>query len=144
MSSRVIKSLDDLVATFKLLKALSFPFTLEWRKGADRSHAQNKTMWMWAGQFSQALGDRTADEVQKEWKLTLGVPILRSENGEFRDFYDQALKPLAYSAKLRAMEYVPVTRIMTVPQMASFMNQIQRQAAENGVRLTDPEARNAN
>jgi hypothetical protein len=85
------------------------------------------------------MGDRTADEVQKEWKLTIGVPILRAENDAFRAFYDKALKVLTYPEKLAAMEYVPVTSQMTVPQMRAFMDAIQRQGAEQGVTLTDPE-----
>ncbi|CAB5223091.1 hypothetical protein UFOVP368_56 [uncultured Caudovirales phage] len=140
MPSRVIRAPDDLAALGRLLFALERPFTVEWRKGADRSHAQNRLMWEWAGQFASQMGDRNAGEVQAEWKLTIGVPILRAENDAFRLFYDKALKPLAYPEKLAAMEYVPVTSQMTVPQMRAFMDAIQRQGAEQGVSLTDPEA----
>jgi hypothetical protein len=143
MPSRVIRTLGDLEALGRLLSTLERPFTAEWRKGADRSHAQNRLMWEWAGQFASALGDRAADEVQKEWKLTIGVPILRAENDAFRLFYDKALKSLTYAEKLAAMEYVPVTSQMTVPQMRAFMDAIQRQGAEQGVILTDPEVRAA-
>lgn len=139
MPSRVIRTPSDLETLGRLLFNLERPFTVEWRKGADRSHAQNRLMWEWAGQFASALGDRTADEVQKEWKLTIGVPILRAENDAFRLFYDKALKPLSYAEKLAAMEYVPVSSQMTVPQMRAFMDAIQRQGAEQGVTLTDPE-----
>ena len=142
MPSRVIRTDADFDALGRLLSALERPFTCEWRKGADRSHAQNRLMWEWAGQFAAALGDRTADEVQKEWKLTIGVPILRAENDAFRAFYDRSLKPLVrHEDKLAAMEFVPVTSQMTVPQMRAFMDAIQRQGAEQGVTLTDPEAR---
>jgi hypothetical protein len=96
-------------------------------------------MWKWAGEFAEQMGDRTADETQRQWKLTIGVPILRSENDDFRDFYDKGLRRLAYPEKLAAMQYVPVTSIMTVPQMRKLMDAIQREAAEQGVRLTDPE-----
>ena len=140
MPSRVIRSDADFDALGRLLASLERPFTVEWRKGADRSHAQNRLMWEWAGQFASQMGDRNAGEVQAEWKLTIGVPILRAENDAFRLFYDKALKPLAYPEKLAAMEYVPVTSQMTVPQMRAFMDAIQRQGAEQGVSLTDPEA----
>ena len=140
MPSRVIKDFGGLVEVFKLLRNLALPITLEWRKGADRSLEQNALMWKWAGEFASQMGDRTAKEVQAEWKLTIGVPILRAENDGFRAFYDRALKPLTYAEKLGAMEYVPVSSQMTVPQMRGFMDSIQRLGAENGVRLTDPEA----
>lgn len=140
MPSRVIKDFAGLVEVFKLLRNLALPLTLEWRKGADRSLEQNALMWRWAGEFAAQMGDRTAKDVQAEWKLTIGVPILRSENDGFRAFYDRALKPLPYPDKLDAMEYVPVSSQMTVPQMRAFMDAIQQQGAENGIRLTDPEA----
>lgn len=140
MPSRVIRTDEQFEAVGRLLASLERPFTLEWRKGADRTLEQNKLMWKWAGEFAAQMGDRTADETQKEWKLTIGVPILRSENEGFRSFYDASLKRLTYPEKLAAMEYVPVTSQMTVAQMRGFMDAIQRQAAEVGVTLTDPEA----
>ena len=139
MPSRIIRSDEQFNALGRLLGGLERPFTVEWRKGADRSHSQNRTMWKWAGEFAAQMGDRTADEVQREWKLTIGVPILRSENEGFCAFYDKALRPRPYAEKLAAMEYVPVTSQMTVSQMTQFMEAIIRQAAENGVRLTIPE-----
>jgi glutamate-1-semialdehyde aminotransferase len=88
---------------------------------------------------SHQLGDQTADEVQREWKLTIGVPILRSENESFREFYDQALRPRTYEQKLAAMTFVPITSIMTVPQMSAFMDAVLRRCSENGILLTIPE-----
>jgi hypothetical protein len=140
MPSRVIRNERDLDAYCQTLCSLKFPFTGDHRPGEDRSDRQNRLMWRWADEFAKAMGDRTADEVQKEWKLTIGVPILRAENDAFRAFYDKALKVLPYPEKLAAMEYVPVTSQMTVPQMRAFMDAIQRQGAEQGVTLTDPEA----
>jgi hypothetical protein len=139
MPSRIIRTDADFDALGRTLSAMPKPYTVEFRKGADRSHDQNALMWKWAGEFAAQMGDRTAKEVQHEWKLTIGVPILRSENDAFRAFYDKALKVLEYPEKLAAMEYVPVTSIMTVPQMKALMDEIQRQAAHNGVRLTQPE-----
>ena len=97
-------------------------------------------MWKWAGQAASQLGDRTADEIQKEWKLTIGVPILRAEDTDFCAFYDRAIRPLpTYELKLAAMDYVPVTSIMTVPQMTKLMETIIRKCAEQGISLTVPD-----
>ena len=139
MPSRVITTPADLAALGRTLGALKLPITVSWKQGRDRSLDQNALMWKWAGEFAEQMGDRTADETQRQWKLTIGVPILRSENDDFRDFYDKGLRRLAYPEKLAAMQYVPVTSIMTVPQMRKLMDAIQREAAEQGVRLTDPE-----
>lgn len=138
MPSRVIHTAAQFEAIGRLLAGLQRPFTLSWKPGADRSLKQNDTHWKWAGEVAAQLGDRTADEVQREWKLRIGVPILRSECADFRDFYDTALKPRTYEQKLKAMEFVPVTSIMTVPQMSAFMNAVSRHCVENGIALTMP------
>lgn len=139
MPSRVIKSDADFMALIQLLSAVKRPFTNEWRAGADRTLEQNALMWKWAGEAASQFGDRTAAEVQAEWKLTIGVPILRSENEGFCAHYDKTIKRLTYPEKLAAMEYLPVSSIMSVPQMRAFMDAVERQAADNGIRLTIPE-----
>lgn len=140
MPHRVIKTEADLRDLGKLLATLDRPFTVEYRKGRDRSLDQNALMWKWAGEVAQQREDVSADDTQRRWKLEIGVPILRSENAGFRAFYDEALKGHTYETKLAAMKYVPVTSTMTVPQMKAFMDTIQRECAEQGIRLTDPEA----
>jgi len=141
LPSRVIKTDAHFAALVHLLAGLKRPFTAEWRAGADRTLEQNALMWKWAGEAASQLGDRSAGEIQAEWKLTLGVPILRSENEGFCAFYDKTIKPLSYPEKLDAMGYLPVSSIMTVPQMRQLMDAIERQAAGNGIRLTIPEDR---
>ena len=138
MPSRVIKTDAQFESVGRLLAGMKRPFTLSWKEGADRSLEQNALHWKWAGEAAHQLGDRTADELQREWKLTIGVPILRSEDDDFRAFYDKALKPLAYEQKLEAMRYVPVTSVMTVPQMSAFMEAVFRQCQQQGIALTVP------
>ena len=139
MPSRVIRTDAQFEAVGRLLAGLERPFTLTWHKGADRSHDQNRTMWMWAGEAAQQLGDRTAAEVQRDWKLRHGIPILRSEDAAFRAFYDESLMPLTYEKKLAAMAFVPVTRLMTVPQFSQFLDIVYRECQEQGLFLTLPE-----
>ena len=138
MPSRIIKTDAQFEAVGRLLAGLQRPFTLSWKAGADRSLDQNNLHWKWAGEAAAQLGDRTADEVQGRWKLEIGVPILRSEDDDFRAFYDTALKPKTYEEKLKAMRFVPVTSIMTVPQMSKFMDAVYRECQEQGIALTVP------
>ncbi len=105
-----------------------------------RSLDQNDLQFLWAKEVAQALGDRTAAEVQRDWKLRHGIPILRAEDDGFRETYDANLKGLPFEAKLKLMEYIPVTSLMTVKQMSEYLNMVQREALEQGIRLTDPEA----
>ena len=141
MPHRFITCDADLADLGKLFHAMEYPFTVQWRKGRDRSLSQNSLQWKWAGEFAAQLGDRTADEVQRDWKLRHGVPILRANNEIFRQVYDELIKPLpTYGAKLEAMRIIDVTSIMTVPQMREYLDTVQREAAEQGVRLTNPES----
>src|SRR5690606_23027329 len=100
---------------------------------------QNALQWLWATEAANQLGDRTADEVQRDWKLRHGVPILREDSAEFRDVYDRAIRPLPYELKAEAMRFLPVTSEMKVRQMVRYLDTIQRECAENGIRLTDPD-----
>jgi hypothetical protein len=136
MAERVIKSEADLERWILFLKKIKLPFTASALPGGRRSLPQNSTIWMWAGEMASQLGDRSAADVQADWKLRHGVPILRAESHEFRAFYDSALKPRTYEQKLAAMAFVPVTSIMTVPQMVQFMDAVQREALAQGIRLT--------
>jgi hypothetical protein len=139
MAHRIISNATDLEALATLLGTLKQPFTVEWRQGRDRSLDQNELMWLWATEASRQRGDMTSDEIQREWKLIYGVPILREEEPSFREVYDEALKGQLYPVKLKAMRFLPITSIMTVGQMTKFLDTVQRECAEQGIRLTDPD-----
>jgi hypothetical protein len=136
---RIIASAADVEALTTLLGTLKQPFTVEWRQGRDRSLDQNELMWLWATEASRQRGDVTSDEVQQEWKLIYGVPILREEEASFREVYDEALKGQPYPVKLKAMRFLPITSIMSVKQMTKFLDTVQRECAQQGIRLTDPD-----
>lgn len=138
MPHRIIQNEADLVDLGRFLVNLQFPFTVEWVQGRDRSRDQNALQWLWATEAAHQFGDRTPAEVQADWKLRHGVPILREDSADFRAFYDQSLKMLTYEQKLKAMDYVPVTSLMKVRQMVRFLDTIQRESLQQGVRLTDP------
>lgn len=139
MAHRIVATEYDRAALIQLIQRIKLPATFEWQQGRDRSLDQNRLQFLWAREASEQRGDVTADEVRCEWKLHHGVPILREESAEFREVYDSALKPLPYPMKLKAMRFVPVTSEMKVPQMIRYLDTIQRECAEQGIRLTDPD-----
>jgi hypothetical protein len=139
MAHRIIRDASDINVLCTLLSNLKLPFTVTWAQGADRSLEQNRTQFMWAREASEQRGDMTADEVRCEWKLHHGVPILREESPDFRAVYDEAIKPLPYHMKLKAMRFIPVTSEMKVRQMVRYLDAVQRECAEQGTRLTDPD-----
>lgn len=143
MAHRIIRSLAEFEDFVRLGRTLKWPQTLQWSAGADRSLEQNRLQFQWAREAAEQRGDMTADEVRCEWKLIYGVPILRAESEDFRSVYDEAIKPLPYALKLKAMRFIPVTSEMTVKQMTAYLDTVQRECAEQGILLTDPETRKA-
>ena len=139
MPHRTIENEQDLEDFNIFLARLKLPVTVEWVQGRARSRDQNALQWLWATEVASQLGDRTAAEVQREWKLRHGVPILRSDSAKFREVYDRSIKPLSYEMKLDAMSFIDVTSAMRVRQMVRYLDTIQRECLSNGLRLTDPD-----
>lgn len=136
---RILNTAEDLDAFTALLGSLKLPVTVEWTLGRDRSLDQNRLQFLWAREAADQLGDRTADEVRCDWKLRHGVPIMREASPEFRDIYDRLIKPLSYPQKAKAMQLIEVTSLMKVPQMIRYLDAVQRECAENGIVLTEPD-----
>lgn len=135
----------DIAATAHVVKCLDH--TEKWRVtiapyALGRSIEQNKLQRRLIGIIAEQLGDRTAEEVRGECKLTLGVPILRAEDETFREKYDAIVRPLAYEQKLALMMEpfdMPVTRLMTVKQKTEYLDAIFRHYSELGVMFPVPE-----
>jgi Fe-S cluster assembly scaffold protein SufB len=139
MAHRIIENaqgLDDFTA---LLGNLKLPVTVEWTLGRDRTKEQNRLQFLWGREAAEQRGDRTPEEQRNEWKLRFGVPIMREDSPEFRETYDRLIKPLSYEQKLRAMELISVTSLMKVRQMVRYLDAIERECAEEGVKLTAPD-----
>ena len=95
------------------------------KTGKDRSLDQNAILHAWITHIANELREQTAAQIKAECKLVYGVPILRAEDEEFREFYDRAIKWMTYEQKLDAMAFVPVTSIMTVKQLSQFLAGMQ-------------------
>ena len=141
MPHRIIRSLAEFEDFVRLGRTLKWPQTFEWRQGADRSLNQNDLQFLWANETARQRGDCDFNEVRCDWKLRHGVPILRRDNADFRAFYDRSLKHLPFEQKLVAMQFIPVTSEMGVRQMTEYLDAVQRECAEQGIILTDPETR---
>ena len=136
---RIIRTKDDLDDLNILLSNRKMPMTISVVYGEDRSRSQNSLMWLWATEVATQLGDREAADVQAEWKLEIGVPILRADDPDFRAAYDKAVRPLPYADKIKIMKhFLPVTSLMKVRQMCRFLDQVERQCLGMGLRLTQP------
>lgn len=143
MTTRAVRSPFDLEALCKLLRARPMPFTVSIAAGLPRSTDQNRLQRKWCQEVSEQLGDRTAEEVRGDAKLRFGVPILRAENPMFAEKYDRLIKPRPYAEKLELMMEpldFPVSRLMTTKQKTRYLDAFAAFYAQQGVRLTIPEA----
>ena len=106
-----------------------------------RTYEQNRLQRKWCQEIADHFGDRTAEQVRGEMKLTIGVPILRAENEAFAEKYDAHVKPLSYEDKLAIMQEpldLPVTRIMSVAQKRKYLDAAFAHYSAQGVQLTVP------
>lgn len=141
MPHRILKTPGDLADFTRFLGNLKLPVTVEWVQGRDRTREQNALQWLWATEVARQLGDRSAEDVQDQWRLEHGVPILREDSPEFRDVYDRCIRPLPYEAKKTALRRlgIKITSAMKVRQMVRYMDAVQRECLSFGLRITDPD-----
>ena len=106
-----------------------------------RTQDQNKLIHRWFADIERALMGQTASEIKAHCNLTYGRPILARDDAEWESAFGYIFDSLNHAAKLKAIRVldVPFTRKMSVKQLSEYMSQMQRDYAEMGVILTDPE-----
>jgi hypothetical protein len=139
MVERLVENKSDLNLLIKYLMHQKMPFTVKISGGRPRSLSQNALQWQWAGESSQQRPGMTAREVQAEWKLVFGVPILCAENDGFAAAWANIDRKLSYEEKLELMNYFSVTSLMTSKQLSSFLDEVYRFNVERGIELTRPD-----
>lgn len=107
--------------------------------GKRRSLDQNAISHVWYEQVAEDLREDTALGVKRFCKLTMGVPILRADDAEFRELYDATVKPMPYEHKLRAMDLLDVTSLFDKGQFSQYLEEMQRHYFTRNVRLEFPE-----
>ena len=147
MSSKVITLAGDLQRTRAKMLIDHAPVgavvTIS-EKAEARTSAQNRLLHRWFGDISrdEAFGD-TAQEIKAQCNLTYGLPILSRDDAEWHSAFSYLFSDLNHAAKLKAIRVldVPFTRRMGVRQLSEYMDAMQRDYLQMGVRLTDPEMR---
>ena len=109
------------------------------KEGKARSLPQNDIGHVWYAQIARELREDTALGVKCYCKLHHGVPILRSEDADFRAAYDSVIKPLSYEQKMEAMKFWPVTSLMNKGQKTAYLEAVQTDYGKRGVMLEFPE-----
>jgi hypothetical protein len=141
MTQRFLETDYDREMLIRFLATQPLPLTVSLTKGGKRSLKQNRLQRQWLNEIAEQIGDQTPEEVRGYCKLTIGVPILRSEHEMFRERYDAIVRPLPYEQKLALMMEpldFPVTRLMTTKQATAYLDGVHRHFSEKGIVLTDP------
>lgn len=106
---------------------------------AKRTLDQNAISHALYTQIAAQLEDQTVQEVRAECKLRFGIPILRAGNPDFKAMYDKAIRAtLDYEEKLKAMEFLPVTRLMDKAQFSEYLDTVIREYSKQGLSILMP------
>jgi len=132
-------SLQDTIGIIRELYVKHRYLKLSIKMGKDRSLDQNALSFAWYDQLARELREDNVQGWRAYCKLHHGIPILRNDDEEFRAFYDKVLKGMDYETKLTAMEYVPVTSIMTKSQLSRYLEEVQKDFQKRGVMLEFPD-----
>lgn len=121
----------------------ALPFRAAVTDGRPRSTDQNRLMWHWAAEATAQLGDRTARELQIEWKLRFGVPVMMEEDPKFADMWAELERYSTWQQRLRVIEYFDITSKLSVAGFARMLDEIFRvyTGPDHGLELTDTEER---
>lgn len=138
MSQLVINSdtsLQSVIGALREMYAQHRYVKINAKTGKPRSLDQNAISHAWYEQLARELREEDALGHKCYCKLHFGVPILRAEDDQFREFYDNAIKGMSYERKLAAMKFLPVTSLMTKLQLSKFLEVMQIDFAQRGVWL---------
>lgn len=101
-----------------------------------RTLDQNAQAHVWYTQISKILTDDNVQGWERYCKLNHGVPILRADDQQYREFYDKAIRSnFSYEDKLKIMDYTPVTRLMNTEQFNRYFEALQNDFMDKGVEL---------
>ena len=105
------------------------------KAGRSRTIDQNSLTHAWYEQLSRELREDDARGWKRYCKLTHGVPILLAEDADFRNALGSSFTAMSYEQRLQAMDFVPVTSIMTRNQLGRYADSVSAEFAKRGVFL---------
>jgi len=110
--------------------------TFSWRVGKDMSDDQRRMTFELYSRIGEQLYGGDSLHARAECKLTLGVPIMRRDDVDYRAKYDMVIRPLDYDTKLSLMipslEF-PVTSCMGIRQCREYIDTVIKVYTNKGV-----------
>lgn len=140
---RTLHDARDTLAFMNDLKSMDYPKRVAVRDGVDKKEEQNGLVHMWFKDIADWQGDKTPAEVKADCNLIYGRPIMARDDPEWEAVFGYLFNALSHAAKLKAVRVldIPFTRLMGLKQLNEYMTQMAIDYREQGVPLTDPEAR---
>lgn len=114
-------------------------FTLTINTGKKRSKLQNALSHAWYLQIANETGEYTAAMVKCLCKYHVGLPIIRGSDEDYNEKCVEFIDTLTYEQKILAMEYMPVTSLMTTKQIDDYLLGVQENYARRDIILDFPE-----
>ena len=104
----------------------------------DRTSDQNTMAFALYRQISEQLEDQSINDIRAECKLIVGVGLLRKSDEDFHAFYSMGLQHLTHHQKLAAMEFIPVSSLMSKAVFSEYLDEIIRKYSAAGLSLINP------
>lgn len=121
-----VSTLSDAIGSMRAeFKAHKF-LTVSMTTGKSRTLAQNSLSHAWYSQVAKEEGEYTEGEIKCLCKFYFGLPILRGDDVHFNHVMMQTIDPLAYEAKIMAMNLLPVTSLMNTEQLGRYLEAVQK------------------
>jgi hypothetical protein len=119
-------SLSELIGDLRALFKVQKFFTVTINTGKKRSLDQNAILHVWINQVCKEEREFTEMELKCLWKYTFFMPILRGEDEHFNEVCSKVIDVLPYESRVAAMEYMPVTSLMTTEQLSRGLEAAQK------------------
>lgn len=125
--TRIVRTDDERLSHMSHLAQRDLPYTYTEVDGIQKPKTtpQNSTNHLWLTEAAQQNKQHSYEEYRGICKLHCGIPILRRDSEEYKEKYDNIIKPLPYWNKVEAMMIpldFPVTRAMTKDQMQEYLD----------------------
>jgi len=103
-----------------------------------RRQAQNSLSHMWYGEIAKQGKEYTPEQIHSRCKYRYGIPLMVNEP-TFNTFWERVLstQPTYEEIVDEIMPYTPVTRLMSMAQMAQYLTDFDREMGQK-YRLTNP------
>lgn len=104
-----------------------------------RTIAQNRLIYKIYRRIGKTLYGGDEIHARRECKLKIGCAILYRERKDFAKTFDDVVRPLPHEIRLKAMDLVEVSSIMTVKMGTEYIKSIIQQYSERGCYFLDLE-----